>query len=56
MVVGAETLQGPSADLVKKAADILLNAKKPLILAGRLSRKVEDWKIQTILQAARMAS
>ena len=37
-------VQGPSADLVKKAADILLAAKKPLILAGRLSRKVEDWK------------
>ena len=37
-------VQGPSADLVKKAADILLNAKKPLILAGRMSRKVEDWK------------
>ena len=37
-------VQGPSADLVKKAADILLDAKKPLILAGRMSRKVEDWK------------
>ena len=37
-------VQGPSADLVKKAADILLAAKKPLILAGRMSRKVEDWK------------
>ena len=37
-------VQGPSADLVKKAADMLLAAKKPLILAGRMSRKVEDWK------------
>jgi thiamine pyrophosphate-dependent acetolactate synthase large subunit-like protein len=37
-------VQGPSADLVKKAVDLLLAAKKPLILAGRMSRKVEDWK------------
>src|SRR6188508_3831034 len=37
-------VQGPSAELVKKAADILSNAKKPLILAGRLSRREDDWK------------
>ncbi len=37
-------MQGPSAELVKKAADLLLAAKKPLILAGRMSRKMEDWK------------
>src|SRR3954470_9911047 len=37
-------VQGPSADLVKKAAEILSNAKKPLILAGRMSRKEDDWK------------
>jgi thiamine pyrophosphate-dependent acetolactate synthase large subunit-like protein len=37
-------VQGPSADLAKKAADILLGAKKPLILAGRMSRKEDDWK------------
>ena len=36
--------QGPSAELVKQAVDILLAAKKPLILAGRMSRKMEDWK------------
>ena len=28
----------------QEAADLLLAAKKPLILAGRMSRKVEDWK------------
>src|SRR6187401_2395461 len=33
-----QVVQGPSADLVKKAADLLVNSKKPLILAGRLSR------------------
>ena len=34
---------GPSADSVKKAADMLLNAKRPLILAGRVSRNIDDW-------------
>jgi thiamine pyrophosphate-dependent acetolactate synthase large subunit-like protein len=37
-------VQGPSAELVKKAADLLVNSKKPLILAGRMSRKEDDWK------------
>ncbi|MBM3560509.1 MAG: thiamine pyrophosphate-binding protein, partial [Alphaproteobacteria bacterium] len=35
---------GPSQELVKKAADLLLNAKRPLILVGRVSRNVDDWK------------
>ena len=34
---------GPSAELVKKAADLLLGAKRPLILAGRVSRNLDDW-------------
>jgi thiamine pyrophosphate-dependent acetolactate synthase large subunit-like protein len=34
---------GPSADLVKQAADMLLAAKRPLILAGRVSRDEGDW-------------
>src|SRR5262249_28792421 len=37
-------VQGPSAELAKKAADLLLAAKKPLILAGRMSRREDDWK------------
>jgi thiamine pyrophosphate-dependent acetolactate synthase large subunit-like protein len=34
---------GPSAEIAKQAADMLLNAKRPLILAGRVSRKIDDW-------------
>ena len=33
----------PGADLVKKAAELLKNAKRPLMLAGRFSRSVENW-------------
>jgi thiamine pyrophosphate-dependent acetolactate synthase large subunit-like protein len=36
-------VQGPSADLVKKAVDLLTAAKRPLILAGRMSRNIDDW-------------
>src|SRR5581483_3154597 len=45
-------VQGPSADLVKKAADILKNAKRPFILMGRCSRKVEDWNRRVELAEA----
>jgi len=45
-------VQGPSSDLVKKAAEILANAKKPLILAGRMSRKEDDWKRRVELAEA----
>src|SRR5262249_11788105 len=34
---------GPSAELVRKAADLLLAAKRPLILAGRVSRDLDAW-------------
>ena len=44
--------QGPSAELVKKAADLLLAAKKPLILAGRLSRSEANWKKRVELAEA----
>jgi thiamine pyrophosphate-dependent acetolactate synthase large subunit-like protein len=33
----------PGADLVKKAAELLSNAKRPLILAGRFSRDIDAW-------------
>jgi thiamine pyrophosphate-dependent acetolactate synthase large subunit-like protein len=34
---------GPSADLVRKAADLLIAAKHPLILPGRVSRDLDAW-------------
>jgi thiamine pyrophosphate-dependent acetolactate synthase large subunit-like protein len=43
---------GPSADLVKQAADMLLNAKRPLILAGRVSRNEDDWNRRVQLAEA----
>ncbi len=43
---------GPSADLVKKAADILKGAKRPLILAGRASRNVDAWNRRVQLAEA----
>jgi thiamine pyrophosphate-dependent acetolactate synthase large subunit-like protein len=43
---------GPSADLVKKAADMLLVAKRPLILAGRVTRNEDDWKRRVQLAEA----
>ena len=45
-------VQGPSADLVKKAADMLLAAKRPLILAGRVSRDEGDWNRRVQLAEA----
>ena len=33
----------PGADVVKQAADLLRNAKRPLILAGRVSRDLDAW-------------
>jgi thiamine pyrophosphate-dependent acetolactate synthase large subunit-like protein len=43
---------GPSADAVKKAADMLLAAKRPLILAGRVSRDEGDWNRRVQLAEA----
>ncbi len=43
---------GPSAELVKQAADMLLKAKRPLILAGRVSRNVDDWNRRVQLAEA----
>ena len=45
-------VQGPSADLVKQAADMLLAAKRPLILAGRVSRDEGDWNRRVQLAEA----
>jgi thiamine pyrophosphate-dependent acetolactate synthase large subunit-like protein len=45
-------VSGPSADLVRKAADILLGAKRPLILAGRVSRNLDDWNRRVQLAEA----
>lgn len=33
----------PSAEAVEQAAQMLVNAKKPLILMGRVSRSMDDW-------------
>ena len=43
---------GPSAEAVKQAADMLLNAKRPLILAGRVSRNEDDWNRRVQLAEA----
>jgi thiamine pyrophosphate-dependent acetolactate synthase large subunit-like protein len=37
------------AELAKQAADLLRNAKNPVILAGRVSRSVEAWKARVAL-------
>ena len=34
----------PSADSIERAADLLVRARRPLILAGRVSRDPEDWQ------------
>jgi thiamine pyrophosphate-dependent acetolactate synthase large subunit-like protein len=35
---------GPSVDLVRAAAALLTSAKRPLIMAGRVSRNLDAWK------------
>jgi thiamine pyrophosphate-dependent acetolactate synthase large subunit-like protein len=37
------------ADVVKQAADLLRNAKRPVILAGRASRNVDAWEARIAL-------
>ena len=37
------------ADVVKQAADLLRTAKRPVILAGRVSRNVDAWKMRITL-------
>jgi thiamine pyrophosphate-dependent acetolactate synthase large subunit-like protein len=43
---------GPSADLVRKAADMLMAAKRPVILAGRVSRDLDAWSRRVQLAEA----
>ena len=38
-----QVVAGPPADLVRKAADLLSAAKRPLILPGRVSRNLDAW-------------
>jgi len=38
-----------SADAIKQAADLLRNARHPVILAGRVSRNVDAWKARIAL-------
>ncbi|HTH97960.1 MAG TPA: thiamine pyrophosphate-binding protein [Stellaceae bacterium] len=42
----------PSADAVEEAARLLVNAKKPLILMGRVSRNEKDWQARIELAEA----
>lgn len=37
------------AEFVKQTADLLRNAKHPVILAGRVSRNIEAWKVRVTL-------
>ena len=39
----------PAPDLIKRAADLLLGAKRPVILAGRVSRDLDAWKSRIAL-------
>lgn len=42
----------PSAEAVEEAARLLVNAKKPVILMGRVSRRVKDWDARIALAEA----
>ena len=39
----------PAPDLIRQAADLLLSAKRPVILAGRVSRDLDAWKARIAL-------
>src|SRR5262245_31622245 len=39
----------PPSELIKRAADLLQNAKNPLILAGRVSRDLNAWNTRIAL-------
>jgi thiamine pyrophosphate-dependent acetolactate synthase large subunit-like protein len=47
-----QVIAGPSADLVRKAADLLTAAKRPLILPGRVSRDLDAWNRRVQLAEA----
>jgi benzoylformate decarboxylase len=42
----------PSQEAVEEAARLLVNAKKPIVLMGRVSRKIEDWHARIELAEA----
>src|SRR6476661_6176422 len=42
----------PAPDLIRQAADILRTAKRPVILAGRVSRNLDAWKSRIALAEA----
>ncbi len=42
----------PSAEAVEEAARLLVNAKKPVILMGRVSRRMDDWNARIELAEA----
>jgi thiamine pyrophosphate-dependent acetolactate synthase large subunit-like protein len=46
------TPPAPSAEAVKQTAQMLLKAKKPLILMGRCSRNMDDWAARIALAEA----
>ncbi len=44
-----EMESAPSAAVIAKAAELLRNARTPVILSGRVSRSVEAWKVRVAL-------